>query len=84
MKLSKIVPWEQIEQSADDREDCRDDSGATGGGNRGQLKMDASCTPADIRYPTDLSILTEVREKTEASIDVLHRPDVGRKVKPRT
>ena len=46
--------------------------------------MDASCTPADIRYPTDLSILNEVREKTEAIIDALHRPDIGRKVKPRT
>ena len=33
--------------------------------------MDASCTPADIRYPT-------------AIIDALHRPDIGRKVKPRT
>jgi IS5 family transposase len=46
--------------------------------------MDASCTRADIRYPTDLSILNEVREKTEGIIDVLHRPDIGQKVKPRT
>jgi len=72
------------EQSADDEEGRGGEGGATGGENRGQLKMDASCTPADIRYPTDLSILNEVREKTEAIVDVLHRPDVGRKVKPRT
>jgi hypothetical protein len=52
--------------------------------NCGSLLMDASCTPADIRYPTDLSLLNEAREKTEEIIDVLHRPDVGRKVKPRT
>jgi len=56
----------------------------TDGENHGQLKMDASCTPADIRYPTDLSILNEVREKTEEIIDVLHGPDIGKKTKPRT
>ena len=27
------------------------------------------CTPADIRYPTDLGLLNEAREKTEAIID---------------
>ena len=52
--------------------------------NRGKLLADASCAPADIRYPTDLSILNEAREKTEHIIDVLHWPDVGKKLKPRT
>ena len=46
--------------------------------------MDASCVPADIRYPTDLSILNEAREKTELIIDRLHAPDVGKSEKPRT
>ena len=45
--------------------------------------MDASCTPADIRYPTDLSLVNEVREKSEEIIDVLHHPDIGRTEKPR-
>ena len=39
---------------------------------QGQLILDASCAPADIRYPTDLSLLNEDREKTEAIIDVLY------------
>lgn len=52
--------------------------------NKGKLLADASCAPADIRYPTDLSILNEAREKTEHIIDVLHWPDVGKKLKPRT
>ena len=52
--------------------------------NRGQLLMDASCAPADIRHPTDLSLLNEAREKTESIIDTLHEPDVGRQEKPRT
>ena len=39
--------------------------------NSGKLIIDATCTPADIRYPIDLSTLNEGREKTERIIDVL-------------
>jgi IS5 family transposase len=31
------------------------------GGNWGALSIDASCTPADITYPTDLKLLHEAR-----------------------
>jgi len=40
--------------------------------NSGKLLVDATCTPADIKYPTDLGLLNEAREKTEAIIDKLH------------
>jgi len=40
--------------------------------NQGKLLVDATCTPADINYPTDLSLLNEAREKTEEIIDRLH------------
>jgi hypothetical protein len=33
--------------------------------------VDTSCAPADILYPTDLSLLNEGREKSEGIIDVL-------------
>ena len=39
------------------------------GGNDGKLILDASAAPADVRYPTDLSLLNECRENTEAIID---------------
>jgi transposase, IS5 family len=53
--------------------------------NQGQLIMDASCTPADIRYPTDLSLLNEAREHSESVIDVLYNQVRGEvKKKPRT
>ena len=52
--------------------------------NEGKLLMDATCTPADITYPTDLKLLNEAREKTEAYIDKLHEPFIGKKKKPRT
>lgn len=52
--------------------------------NQGQLIADASCAPADIRYPTDVSLLNEAREKTDAIIDQLHFPLKGITPRPRT
>jgi len=52
--------------------------------NQGKLLVDATCTPADIAYPTDLKLLNEAREKTEAIIDEMHEPFVGKEAKPRT
>lgn len=39
------------------------------GGNKGTMVLDASVAPADIRYPTDLSLLNECRENCERIID---------------
>lgn len=52
--------------------------------NHGKLIVDATCAPADIRYPTDVSLLNEAREKTDAIIDKLHQPLVGKEPRPRT
>ncbi len=51
---------------------------------QGKLLMDATCTPADITYPTDLKLLNEAREKTEEIIDAMHAPFIGKRKKPRT
>jgi len=51
---------------------------------RGKLIVDATCAPADIRYPTDTSLLNEAREKTDAIIDKLHQPLKGKQPRPRT
>jgi hypothetical protein len=47
---------------------------ATPSANKGKLIVDATCAPADIRYPTDLSLLNEARENTERIIDILRPP----------
>lgn len=57
---------------------------ATPSANQGKLIVDATCAPADIRYPTDVSLLNEAREKTEELIDELHAPLVGQTPRPRT
>jgi IS5 family transposase len=41
------------------------------GKNWGTLTIDASCTPAEITYPTDLKLLNEARESTEPITDDL-------------
>lgn len=67
-----------------------DDSGPdeppdpTGKNNQGTLIVDATCAPADIRYPTDCSLLNEAREKLEAIIDDLFEPFKEQMTKPRT
>ena len=40
--------------------------------NQGKLILDATCAPADIRYPNDLGILNKDREQTEENIDWLY------------
>jgi transposase, IS5 family len=40
--------------------------------NQGSLLIDSTCVPADIRHPTDLPLLNEARQLTEALIDAMH------------
>ena len=51
--------------------------------HQGKLILDATCTPADIAFSTDLSLLNKTREKLENVIDTLHAPHKGEKRKPR-
>ncbi len=53
--------------------------------NKGKLILDATCAPADIKYPTDLGILNQARIETERIIDNLYKPLRGKlRKKPRT
>ena len=40
--------------------------------NQGKLIFDATCTPADITYPTDIKLLNQARENTEKILDRLY------------
>jgi IS5 family transposase len=53
--------------------------------NQGKLILDATCAPADIKYPTDLDILNQARKGTEKILDRLYQ-EVKEKwmKKPRT
>ena len=39
---------------------------------QGKLILDATCTPADISYPTDIKLLNQAREQTEKILDRLY------------
>lgn len=41
--------------------------------NLGTLIIDATCSPANIRFPMDYSLLNEAREKLEEMIDYFHK-----------
>lgn len=51
---------------------------------KGVLLLDATCVPADIAFPTDTKLLNNARESLEEIIDVLHKPHIGKRKKPRT
>jgi IS5 family transposase len=84
-KINESIVGAAQEPSQDEPSESREPPDAPPpAANRGKLIVDATCTPADIRYPTDLSLLNEAREKTEGMIDVMHHPFIGERVKPRT
>ena len=51
--------------------------------HEGSLSIDATAFPVNITYPTDLKLLNQVREKTEAIIDACHE-STKEEEKPRT
>jgi hypothetical protein len=81
----RLRPSEEAAAKADEGDSDEDDGGDVDGGggkgdisddnveekgnNKGKLILDATVAPADIRYPTDLSLLNECREGTEKIID---------------
>lgn len=85
-KINERINQKAFEQALSDDKDDPPNSGSSGdeNENHGKLLVDATCTPADITFPTDLKILNAAREKSEEIIDVLHRPHKGVMKKPRT
>lgn len=71
-------------QEAPDKQKSDDDDNDSQDGNKGKLIIDATCAPADIRYPTDINLVNEAREKSEQIIDTLFEPLRGTQRKPRT
>jgi len=60
-----------------------DETGTGEPKNKGTLKIDATVADQEIKYPTDLNLLSEGRENLERIIDLLYIPERDG-VKPRT
>ena len=100
-RLPEAVMSRIIEKMFIDHDEGKEDKGGNPGGssgasgpqepkerpNRGTLIIDATCTPADISYPTDLELCDRARRWTEVILDhywSLYGSADGSKVKPRT
>ena len=64
--LKKAQP---TQEHANDPEQKPTETGALG-----TMILDATCSPSNIRYPQDFSLLNEAREKLDDLIDLLHDP----------
>ena len=87
VEFRKRIDMKEIQKIIDemDEENRKDEPPKGGDKNVGTLMIDATCAPSDIRYPTDLSLLNEGREKLENIIDTLWKGlDNKPGVKPRT
>ena len=89
----------RIKTSAEEAKDPPEEPPSAGGGssetgddvngeeeqeNEGTMILDATCAPQNIRFPTDISLLNEAREKLEGMIDALHASGMTEGKKPRT
>jgi hypothetical protein len=80
LKLKAGVKLEEVDA---DTKDDDDDDPDPHPGNKGKLQLDATVCDADIKYPTDLDLLNESRQKAEELIDDLCLK-LGVQDKPRT
>ena len=67
--------------AAQPEEETRDDDDEPHGGT---MVVDATCTPADITYPTDTGLLADAIEQSDEMIDTLQEPLRGTTPRPRT
>jgi len=72
-EMTLLLMDEDEKHSQDDNDNCsclKSDGQIT---HKGNLKIDATVSDAEIRYPTDLDLLNDVREKSEVLISILYR-----------
>lgn len=65
--IAKVLNLEQREEKLDNQKQDKEDSDKPK--NKGKLQLDATVADAHIKYPTDLSLLNDAREKSEEIID---------------
>jgi len=71
LESSKSKPKENKKDDKDDNSPNNQSQENEKTENKGKLILDATCAPEDIKYPTDLNLLNECREKTEKILDIL-------------
>ena len=74
-EINEMIIAYNVQQDDDDSDDSSGDAGqsdhqdsATDSENAGTLILDATCAPQNIKYPQDIELLNEAREKLEDMI----------------
>lgn len=84
-QVNELLLFQEVSEDSSDEDKSGDDDDSEPPANQGNLVLDATCAPADIRYPTDLNLLNQARELSEEIFDVLYRPlQSSDRRKPRT
>ena len=78
------IVWSQELIAKRTQEKAKGDTDKSPPSNSGKLIVDATVVAADIKYPTDVNLLEEAREKSEDIIDALYGALRGKEQKPRT
>ena len=65
-KINEMIIEYNIQK---DQTEGNDDENNEEKGNKGTLILDATCVPQNIKYPQDIELLNEAREKAEEMID---------------
>lgn len=70
LQMAEPTPEHVEERESDRAKEVKEENED---GNKGTMIMDATCSPSNMRYPQDFSLLNEGRKKLEKMIDVLHK-----------
>ena len=69
--INKALDLNKIDSDkSNDKEEDSENNSSNFPQNKGKLQMDATIADANIKYPTDLSLLNDSREKSEQLIDL--------------
>ncbi len=95
-EVNEFLINEEVKKSLKSKDEDENDEDTTNKGdnssdneeksleNKGELMLDATCCPSDVRFPTDVLLLNEALEKVHKMIDICHSYAEKGIKKPRT
>jgi transposase, IS5 family len=84
-RINQRMVKEQVEVVGEEKSEKKPEEVVENKRNRGQLIVDATCVPGDIKYPSDLGLLSTARCETERIIDRIYESNrQPGETKPRT
>lgn len=82
LRVAGLINEGEVERNPQDQEQEKDQEGGKTK-HKGRVLFDASVSPQDIKYPNDLELISDARQKTEQLIDQIYNKSKHGK-KPRT